>query len=123
MIGNLNVTSQSVRYEINIESRLIRSMHHRKVVRESMRHSRINKKSRWLIVINWIVLVAGYLMLFAGMGCLIYTFADLYVLLKQAKLFFETMIRLLPFFIGGVMLLVVGGLLIKKAKEVLDRPF
>jgi hypothetical protein len=88
-----------------------------------MRHSRINKKSRWLLVMNWIVLVAGYLMLFAGMGCLIYTFADLYVLLKQAKLFFETMIRLLPFFIGGVMLLVVGGLLIKKAKEVLDRPF
>ena len=62
-------------------------------------------------------------MLFAGIGCLLYTFADLYVLLKQAKLFLETITPLLPIFIVGVILLVIGGLLIKSAKAVLDRPF
>lgn len=88
-----------------------------------MKHSRTRLQSHWLILLNRLMLLVGYLMLFAGIGCLLYTFADLYVLLKQAKLLLETITPLLPIFIVGVILLVIGGLLIKSAKAVLDRPF
>ena len=88
-----------------------------------MKHSRKRLQSHGLILLNRLMLLVGYLMLFAGIGCLLYAFADLYVLLKQAKLLLETITPLLPIFIVGVILLVIGGLLIKSAKAVLDRPF
>jgi hypothetical protein len=69
------------------------------------------------------VLPVGYLMLFTGIGCMLYTFAYLHVLLKQATLVPETIIPLLPIFFGGVILLVFGGIFIKSAKLVIDRPF
>lgn len=88
-----------------------------------MKRTRLSKKSSGLILMNRILLPVGYLMLFAGIGCLLYTFTDLYILLKQAQLSSETITPLLPIFIVGVILLVVGGFLIKSAKAVLDRPF
>lgn len=80
-------------------------------------------RSRWLILLNRLMLPVGYLMMFTGISCMLYTFADLYVLLKQAKSVKETITPLLPIFFGGVILLVFGGIFIKSAKLVIDRPF
>jgi hypothetical protein len=88
-----------------------------------MRYSRNRLQSRSVVLLNRLIYLVGGLLLFAGIGGLLFTFGDLYVLLKQAKLIEAELLRLLPIFLGGVVSLVIGVLLIKSAKAVLDRPF
>ena len=88
-----------------------------------MRHSRYRLQSRSIIILNRLIYLAGGLLLLAGIGGLLFTFGDLYVLLKQAKLVEAEFVRLLPIFLGGVISMGIGVLLIKTSKAVLDRPF
>lgn len=76
----------------------------------SIKHTGTGLRSRWLILLNRLMLPVGYLMMFTGISCMLYTFADLYVLLKQAKSVKETITPLLPiFFFSVVVLLVFKG--------------
>ncbi len=88
-----------------------------------MRHSRNRLQSRSIIILNRLIYLVGGLLLFAGIGGLLFTFGDLYVLLKQAKLIEAEFVRLLPIFLGGAISMGIGVFLIRYAKAVLDRPF
>lgn len=88
-----------------------------------MRHSRNRLQSRSIIILNRLIYLVGGVLLLAGIGGLLFTFGDLYVLLKQAKLIEAEFVRLLPIFLGGVISMGIGVLLIKTSKTVLDRPF